>query len=217
MTRLRVLVTAGSTQIPIDKVRSISNIFKGNTGWNIARSFSSPIKQAHVTLLASNNLHPLTESLHKLLLFRTYDELAELLEKETRSGSYDVIVHSAAVSDYRVEQVLDDKLLPINTAKKLSSQHQTMYLKLTPTVKLIDQIRDPWGFKGKLVKFKLEVGKSDEELIAIARQSRLASNADIIVANCLEWAREYAYIISENSVAKVARDVLPTELFRKLK
>ena len=37
---MRVLVTAGSTNVMVDKVRSISNIFKGRTGAEIAKYFA---------------------------------------------------------------------------------------------------------------------------------------------------------------------------------
>ena len=33
-----------------------------------------------------------------------------------------------------------------------------------PTEKIVDKIKGDWGFKGQLVKFKLQVGISDDEL-----------------------------------------------------
>ena len=39
--RMKILVTAGNTQTPIDRVRSITNIFSGRTGARIAaRAFN---------------------------------------------------------------------------------------------------------------------------------------------------------------------------------
>ena len=49
--------------------------------------------------------------------------------------------------------------------------------------KIIDRIRAEWGFHGLLVKFKLEVGLSPQQLVAIAEKSRLQSAADLMVAN----------------------------------
>jgi hypothetical protein len=77
----------------------------------------------------------------------------------------------------------------------------------------VDLIRSPWGFKGVLVKFKLQVGMGDDELIAVATRSREQSKADIIVANCLEWSTERAFIIDEPNVAqRVHRRSLPNVL-----
>ncbi len=214
---MKVLITAGSTEVPIDRVRSLGNIFKGKTGAKIAHYFRTFGHQ--VTLLTSGDpvefpgrfLAPT-----KLIQFREYDELAVLMEREVRVGRYDLIIHSAAVSDYKVSQVMtsiNDSLLPIDSTKKISSSHDKLYLELTPTIKLVDQVREPWGFEGKLVKFKLEVGISDEDLIQIARKSMLASKANHIVANCLDWAKERAYVIgADGSCENIPRDNLPGHL-----
>ena len=47
-----VSVTAGSTMVPIDKVRAITNIFNGRTGTNIALYFAR--QGWNVTLVTSN-------------------------------------------------------------------------------------------------------------------------------------------------------------------
>ena len=60
--------------------------------------------------------------------------------------------------------------------------------------KLVDRIRGDWGFRGVLVKFKLEVGMSDEELLEVAERSRRQSDADLMVANTLEGAAHWAYL-----------------------
>ena len=62
------------------------------------------------------------------------------------------------------------------------------------TPKLIDQVRTPWGFRGILVKFKLEVGIEEPDLVDIAERSRQQSQADLMVANTLEGAADWAYL-----------------------
>lgn len=230
---MNVLVTAGATQVPIDKVRSISNIFKGRTGFEIAKYFTWPINHPQawpdtltaypansVTLITSNPDLVIEEMGGNcgfaLEGYRTFDELVTLMEQHINGGHYDVIIHSAAVSDYRVSRVLDSNLKELDNSQKISSQHGKMYLELEPTIKIVDQIRKPWGFTGKLVKFKLQVGISDEELLAIAGKSRIASEADLIVANCLEWARERAYILGADRCETVARINLPEALYTRV-
>ena len=63
-----------------------------------------------------------------------------------------------------------------------------------PTAKLVDKVRAEWGFRGVLVKFKLEVGVSEAELLAVAERSRVQSSADAMVANALESRHEWAYL-----------------------
>lgn len=215
---MRVLVTAGSTEVPIDRVRSIGNVFKGKTGAAIAKYFG--FRNPDVTLLTSAEREIDGTNLFEFLKYRTFDDLLEIMEHEITTGGYDVIVHSAAVSDYSVSRVLIPSdagdLEPIDKEGKVSSSHKRLYLELTPTIKLVDQIREPWGFKGKLVKFKLQVGISDEELITIAKKSMDASRADFIVANCLEWCRERAYIIGPDLCESISRQELPAALYGKL-
>lgn len=221
MTR-RMLVTAGSTAMMIDQVRKISNIFRGRTGWNIASHAST--QGWMVTLLTSER--PSREQLRpysnlSVRHYRTFDDLAELMEEEIRHRTPEAIIHSAAVSDYRpvgLWQLDADRQLKGVTrtgqvAGKVSSAHERLFLELVPSEKLVDQIRQPWGFDGVLVKFKLQVDMSDQELLAIANRSRQHSDADLMVANCLEWASAYAYIIDRSGEAvRVERPNLPVKL-----
>lgn len=221
---MKVLITAGSTQSQIDQVRVLTNIFHGRTGYTLAHQFSSFGHE--VMLLTSdpniweNPVGVRSQVPYLVRKFKTFDQLAILMEEEIRNGGYDVIIHSAAVSDYKVEGVYtndDGNLNPVDSGSKISSQHGELYLRLVPTFKIVDKIRSDWGFSGELVKFKLQVGISDEELIEIAKRSRVTSDADIIVANCLEWARDYAYVIGRDSIAKkVARNDIGLALFEIL-
>ena len=217
---MKVLITAGSTQVPIDQVRCISNIFKGRTGADIAHYFVA--KKNEVTLITSDK-HALegTTLSERLTLktFRTYDELFNIMRWEVIASNYDVIIHSAAVSDYRVSGVClmeGGQQLELAQNGKISSSHEEIYLRLTPTQKIIDLIRSDWFFTGYLVKFKLQVNMTDQELIKIATKSRTDSQADMIVANCLEWSKERAYIITEDETTPVGRDYIGSSIYQKI-
>jgi len=208
----------------IDQVRCITNIFQGRTGHTIAEHFASLGDDVH--LLTSNisnfNYAFNTEGVRPYK-FRTFDDLYLKMMKLVEAHDYDVIIHSAAVSDYKVDGTYIDQsqdgstefdLEEIKNSDKISSDHKELFLKLIPTVKIVDQIRG-WGFKGKLVKFKLQVDMSDYDLICIAKASREHSDADIIVANCLEWSRDRAFIITEQVVEEVSREDLAKRLYEK--
>ena len=77
---------------------------------------------------------------------------------------------------------------------KVKSDQGELWLRLVRAPKLIDQVRGDWQFRGVLVKFKLEVGVGDGELLAIAERSRQQSAADLMVANTLEGAQSWAVI-----------------------
>jgi phosphopantothenate---cysteine ligase (CTP) len=69
-----------------------------------------------------------------------------------------------------------------------------LWLRLVRAPKLVDRVRADWGFRGLLVKFKLEVGIDDARLLEIAERSRLHSAADLMAANTLEGAAHYAFL-----------------------
>lgn len=220
---MKILITAGCTQTPIDQVRAITNIFKGSTGWAIAQ-WAALYDNApnDVTLLTSDPFLEEGEEYPgklRILKYRTYDELYALMEDEIRNGGYDAIVHSSAVSDYKVAGVyvpvdydeeptggLQVIMDPVGNGGKVSGSHEELFLRLTPTEKIVDRIKDDWGFKGVLVKFKLQVGLTDKKLLDIAIRSRAGSSADIIVANCLEWAKDWAYICYDKRTMKTPEE-----------
>jgi phosphopantothenoylcysteine synthetase/decarboxylase len=211
---MKLLITAGNTLVPIDRVRAITNIFTGRTGTRIAR-------QAHdrcheVTLLTSHPEAALEERPEDtadrwaVLPYRTFDDLEMRLAAAATSGHFDAIIHSAAVSDYRAAGIYAPapgmRFHPEETrwegppalvdvaAAKVKSDAAELWLRLVRTPKLIDRIRAEWGFTGVLVKFKLEVGIREEQLLEVAEHSRRASDADLMVANTLEGMATWAYL-----------------------
>jgi phosphopantothenate-cysteine ligase/phosphopantothenoylcysteine decarboxylase/phosphopantothenate--cysteine ligase len=210
---MRILVTAGNTQTPIDQVRCITNIFTGRTGtWLALAAF----RRGHeVCLLTSHpevvrqlsDSPPSPGTRWQVQPYRTFEDLHALLRRglEAREwGDFDAVIHCAAVSDYTVQGIyqrldpvqptrLEDYFADVNQPK-VSSSHPEMWLRLVPTPKLVDQMRSPWNFQGVLVKFKLEVGVSEEQLLEIAERSRRHSAADLMAANTLEGMQDWAYL-----------------------
>lgn len=229
MSKKKVLVTAGKTRIPIDQVRSIDNIFKGKTGANIAEYFAE--QGCDVTILTSSP-HLITPCCClKVVPFETYDDLFGTMKRLIQEESFDIVIHSAAVSDYQVDGMYHQtgsrresdgrylrELEKLDSSGKISSNYPELWMRLVPTVKIIDQIREPWGFKGIIVKFKLQVGMDDEKLIRVAINSMKHSKADFIVANTLEDFIFKAFIVSANGGEPVcvSRDNLPAILYREI-
>lgn len=206
---MHVLVTAGNTHTPIDRVRVITNIFTGRTGATIA---AAAFDRGHrVTLLTSHPkvLNDIPSRRHRgepyfrVLPYRTFDDLHRRMADLIPAGGFDAIIHSAAVSDYHCGGVyaadapFDGRTLPALadvSAGKVKSSFPEVWIRLTPAPKLVDKVRTEWGFSGVLVKFKLEVGVSEAELRAIAERSRLHSHADLMSANTLDEAGEWALV-----------------------
>ena len=183
----KILVTAGPTWVAVDRVRVLTSVFSGETGLRFARHFKD--LGANVTLLMGPGRAKFQkEDWNEMNIrqFSYYDELASLLDEEVKN-KYDIVIHSSAVSDYKIAN---------EVSGKTPSGKNDLQLNLSPTEKLVDKIRqqDPDVF---LVKFKLQVGLSKEELWSIADKSLKATGADLIVANDLD------YMEGENHVAYI--------------
>ena len=234
---MNFLITAGNTQVPIDRVRCLTNIFTGRTGASIALAACQRGHQ--VTLLTS---HPETvggtmapdcwAGKGKVISYRTFDDLQLAMATLIPTGGFDAILHAAAVSDYLAAGVYalgpgtsfhpDDRVwhnesgqpaLVDRSAGKVKSNEPELWLRFTRAPKLVDRIRSDWSFRGKLVKFKLEVSISDDRLLEIAERSRQHSQADWMVANTLEGAADWAYLGPfADGYHKISRQELPARL-----
>lgn len=227
---MNILVTAGNTQAPLDQVRCITNIFSGRTGAAIA---SRAFERGHsVTLLTSTPdvLHHLPTTRERAAPdwqvhpYRTFTDLASLMETELTGHHFDAVIHAAAVSDFLVAGVYttargtdqeQPEFIDVS-AGKVKSHHHELWIRLTPAPKLVDRIREPWGFRGQLVKFKLEVGPTEPGLEKIAAASRIQSDADFIVANTLDGMHEWAIIGDSQGFQRITRIDLPDVLLKCL-
>jgi phosphopantothenate-cysteine ligase/phosphopantothenoylcysteine decarboxylase/phosphopantothenate--cysteine ligase len=231
---MHLLVTAGNTFVPIDQVRGITNVFTGRTGAQIALHAQ---ERGHTgTILTS---HPETADAlfgdvqrpsWSRFSYRTFDDLEDRLKKAVAGEKPDVIVHCAAVSDYRSAGVYalagdvhcveeTNRLPPLSKvdSAKVKSDYPELWLRLVRTPKLVDLIRSEWGYQGILVKFKLEAVETEAELQTIAERSRIHSQADLMVANTLAGAHHWALVGPvEGKYAHVSRAQLPATLLDTL-
>ena len=205
----RVLITAGPTWVAIDKVRVISNIASGETGILLAEGLAR--EGAKVTLILGpgesmsfpgltgesmyldsrfrgNDKNRIQNSRVKIVRFSFFEELRQALKKELKASRYDLIIHSAAVSDFKSAESKRGK----------TKSGQDYNLRLTPLPKIADEIRG-LAPAAHLVLFKLEFGIPDQELILRARKTLTASRADLIVANRIE-PRYKAYILGAKRI-----------------
>lgn len=239
---LKFLVTAGNTRERIDAVRDWGNIFTGNTGLAIARALA---EAGEVDLLTSNRTHIAelasiaNTSRHPIraTAFVSHAELKGALAALMAREQYTAVFMTAAVADYRpsgVYEVIERSPAAVDSgdpstagrevwvvrsvqAAKVRSTYGTIAVAGEPTEKLIDLFRTAWGFKGLLVKFKLEAGIDRVKLLEIGERSRVTSGANYLVANTLEMVSgpcAGAYLIGSSGHEWVPRDALPSRMLR---
>jgi phosphopantothenoylcysteine decarboxylase/phosphopantothenate--cysteine ligase len=161
---VRILVTAGPTEEPIDAVRHISNPSSGKTGYAIAEE--AVRLGAEVTLVTGPTLL-LPPRGAKVIRVRTAQEMLDACLQVYEEA--DVVIATAAVSDYRPAEAWQGK-------RKKGEEEWTIRLVPNP-----DILRTLGKRKGKrvLVGFAAET----QELLQNARAKLREKNLDMIVAN----------------------------------
>src|SRR5438128_554561 len=132
---MRILVTAGNTLVPIDRVRCLTNVFTGRTGARIALH----------AFLAGPGVQLLTSHSEGVFAPAPGTEL----RADNTWGS----------EDGAPPRLLD------RSAGKVKSDEPELWLRLVRAPKLVDKVRADWNFRGILVKFKLEVGLGPDQLL----------------------------------------------------
>ncbi|MFN3453415.1 MAG: bifunctional phosphopantothenoylcysteine decarboxylase/phosphopantothenate--cysteine ligase CoaBC [Pseudobdellovibrio sp.] len=167
---LKVLITSGGTQEPLDDVRVITNSSTGKTAAYLADEFIE--HGFDVTyLMAENAKMPLLNC--NIVKFKTFKDLQTALEEHSKIHHF--IIHAAAVSDYSV--------LP--TEGKINSDQEILQINLKKNPKLIDQIKKN-NPNAILIGFKL-TSTQDPQLIKSKIDSLFKnSKCDLIVHN--DWS-----------------------------
>lgn len=153
----RVLVTGGPTPVPIDSVRRITNIFRGELGAWITEELY--LRGAEALLLRGEAAYQPPAYL-PCQVVHTYDEYRSCVRSTLAEGGYQAGIFSAAVADYRPTAVLPGKT---------PSGGALTQLELVPLPKVIDEVREAFP-ELYMVPFKYQEGITHEELLAIARE-----------------------------------------------
>jgi phosphopantothenoylcysteine synthetase/decarboxylase len=193
---VRILITGGGTEEPVDRVRSICNFSTGKTasflaGYLASRGFSV------TALMAERAVKPQAPVI--LHTYRTFPDLEKSLQILLSANRYDCIIHAAAVSDYRTELVEINGLRfrPESLQKIPSGADVVIRLKENP--KLIDNLRS-WSVNGgiRIIAFKLTDGdnlpareKAVETLFSHAKPDLVVSNDRAEMTEGLHPARIY--------------------------
>ncbi|KAF2956373.1 bifunctional phosphopantothenoylcysteine decarboxylase/phosphopantothenate--cysteine ligase CoaBC [Marinitoga sp. 38H-ov] len=161
-----ILITAGPTQEPIDPVRNITNKSSGKMGYELAREFSN--RGANVTLISGpTNIKP-PYILNEFIKVKTALEMNDEVIK--RFNNSDIIVMSAAISDYRVKNYSDIKI---------KKDKENLILELEKNPDILKEIGKIKNENQILVGFAAETNN----LIDYAKKKLVEKNCDIIVAN----------------------------------
>ena len=184
---MRILITSGATQEPIDGVRYITNFSSGKTGANLAEFLAA---KHNVTLIyGANSTLPDSPVINQM--YRTFKDLNHLLMEVLENNFYDLIIHAAAIGDYSVSHIeINGKAYQPSELSKIQSDANPI-IHTQRNFKIIDRLKDYALSNPNVVKPPILVGfkltnTADKECQK-REVSMLASHApvDFIVHNDL--------------------------------
>ena len=161
----RMLVTSGPTREPIDPVRYISNRSSGRQGHSVARAAAAA--GAEVVLVSGPVEIPDPSGVKTVHV----ETAAEMLSAAEAALPVDVAVCAAAVADWRVDAVANEKL------KKQEGRRPTLALVENPDVLAT------LSHSKKRPRLVIGFAAETENLLAHARKKLKRKGCDWIVAN----------------------------------
>ncbi len=165
-----VLITAGATIEHIDPIRVVTNPASGRFGAAIAEEALG--LGANVTVIYGQGSAVMPNNA-SVIRVKTSDEMMNAVNNELKN-SYDIAIMTAAVSDFKPESPVGQKIE--------SKGKQQITITLRTTAKIVDQIKkiSPNIF---LIAFKADSNITNEQLVQKAYGRMKDCNADMIVAN----------------------------------
>ncbi|MFW5985263.1 MAG: bifunctional phosphopantothenoylcysteine decarboxylase/phosphopantothenate--cysteine ligase CoaBC [Halanaerobiaceae bacterium] len=162
----KILISAGPTREPLDPVRFLSNYSSGKMGYALARSAS--YYGGDVTLVSGPVELKAPLGVEKIAVSTACEMYEQIIN---RAPEHDIIIMTAAVSDFRPEKLLEDKI-------KKSGQ-KNRQLKLTANPDILSKLGEIKSEEQILVGFAAE----SQDIIENARQKLVEKNLDYIIAN----------------------------------
>lgn len=158
-----VIVSAGGTQEAIDPVRYITNRSSGKMGYAVA------LKAAQAgakTILVSAPTDLAVPIGVERIIVRSATEMKEAIDSHYDSA--DAVIMAAAVADYRVAEVADNKI----------KKQETMTLELVKNPDILASLGDRKQHQ-KLIGFAAET----QDVISYGKEKVRKKNLDMLVAN----------------------------------
>lgn len=190
---MHFLITAGPTREPIDPVRYLSNRSSGKMGYALA---AAALEAGHAVTLISGPVAIAAPAGITLVSVETAQEMYDAVAAHLPAA--DVAIFCAAVADYRVASVAEEKI-------KKSEDELTLRLVKNPDI--LGSARGVFGFAGVLVGFAAETNDLDRHALDKLRRKQ----CDLIVANDVS-RRDIAFDRDVNEVKLFFSDGTREEL-----
>ena len=170
---MKILVTAGATREPLDEVRFISNVSSGKTGAILADALAG---FGHDVTLLRGEGSARPQQVQDCEKFSSCADLLAKLQQRLGTDTYDAVVMTAAVADYRPDTAQSGKI-------RSDAAELTIHLVRNP--KILPQIKGMSPRPLRVIGFKFTVGADPEARRAAVLAQWAAGGVDATVHNDL--------------------------------
>jgi len=188
----KVVITAGPTRESLDPVRFLSNYSSGKMGYALAKAAS--YRGAEVKLISGPSAVEVPLGV-ELAQIETAEEMKEAVFAEYKNA--DLVIMAAAVSDYRPQEIMTEKI---------KKSGENLVLKLERTTDILAELGKNKKSSQLLVGFAAE----SENLLENAQEKLSKKQADYIIANDISNQsigfgsdKNQVSILSEESIVKL--------------
>ena len=195
-----VIVTCGPGSEPIDEVRRITNMSTGQLGLQLTKSllkagfrvycFRSLDAAVPEQEFLSTGKEIGAENLI-MLPFRTNSELVAGLHSIRKSVSINAFFHAAALCDFSVFSVFDQAGAKLDLTK-LSSRAGELTIRLRPTTKVIQSLRE-WFPSSRIVGWKFELDGTQADVIERGFQQIKECRTDACILNGRAYGPNFGF------------------------
>ncbi len=193
---MNIVVTCGPAYAPIDGARRITNFSTGRLGIALANALQSA---GHRVLCLKGDGATCPDPLHtKTDRFTTNGHLAELLLRLSLEADIHAVFHAAALCDFEVEAVANDRGETISSPK-FSTRGGKLYLTLVPAMKVLPKLRG-WFPRARLFGWKYELAGTTEEAFAAARRQIGECGLDGCILNGAAYGPGFAHCRPDRSI-----------------
>ncbi|SFI16483.1 MULTISPECIES: bifunctional phosphopantothenoylcysteine decarboxylase/phosphopantothenate--cysteine ligase CoaBC [Microbacterium] len=192
---LTVAVSTGGTREPIDPVRFLGNRSSGRQGVEVALAAAD--RGAQVRLVAAHVDDGVLSAVahHPRIGLERVSTAGDLrTAMHAAAADADVAVMVAAVADFRVDAVSDEKI-------RKEDGDGTATLRLVANPDILAELVAARGEGQTIVGFAAETATEDAELLDRGRRKRARKGVDLLAVNRVDWARGFE--AAENAVVVI--------------
>jgi hypothetical protein len=172
---MRIVITGGPASEPIDQVRFVTNQSTGELAVKVAQKFLAAGHNVEL-FLGRGAIYRLDRARY----FLTNEDLHRLLGEVAERDRVDAVLHAAALSDFGLGQALVSGR--VSDARKISSEADSIELRLIPKLKLIRLLRDLFA-SAYIIGWKFELEGTPIEVVAKGVQQIELSRTNACVVN----------------------------------